>query len=211
MVLLSDQDRLYFPATERNRGPIGDALAEILPEQGAVLEIASGSGEHAVTFQQRFPGILWQASDSDSEHCKSINAWIKHKCMSNQMPQALCLNVLDSHWPLPEHIRVDLKVVIAINLIHISPWSCCKSLIKNASKSLPIGGQLILYGPFRRNGFHTSLSNEAFDQSLHDRNPLWGVRDLEAVEKLCCDVELKNMNVKELAANNLIISTSKSI
>lgn len=211
MVLPSDQDRLYFPATERNRGPIGDALAEILPEQGAVLEIASGSGQHAVTFQQRFPGILWQASDSDQDHCKSINAWIEHRCLSAQMPQALCLDVLDSPWPLSEHIRVELKVVIAINLIHISPWTCCKSLIEKASKNLPIGGRLILYGPFRRNGSHTSLSNESFDQSLRDRNPLWGVRDLEDVEKLCCDVELKNMNVKELPANNLIISASKSV
>ena len=211
MVLPSDQDRLYFPATERNRGPIGDALAEILPEHGAVLEIASGSGEHAITFQQRFPGILWQASDSDPEHCKSINAWIEHECLSDQMPQALCLDVLDSPWPLPKQIRVELKVVVAINLIHISPWTCCKSLIEKASENLPIGGRLILYGPFRRNGSHTSLSNETFDQSLRDRNPLWGVRDLEAVEKLCFDLEFKNMHVQELPANNLIISASKAV
>ena len=211
MVLPSDQDRLYFPATERNRGPIGDALAEILPEHGAVLEIASGSGEHAITFQQRFPGILWQASDSDPEHCKSINAWIEHECLSDQMPHALCLDVLDSPWPLPKQIRVELKVVVAINLIHISPWTCCKSLIEKASENLPIGGRLILYGPFRRNGSHTSLSNETFDQSLRDRNPLWGVRDLEAVEKLCFDLEFKNMHVQELPANNVIISASKAV
>ncbi len=205
----SDQDRLYFPATERNRVPIGDALAEMLPEHGSVLEIASGSGEHAVTFQGRFPGVRWQASDPDPSHCKSINAWIAHQCLSDQMPKALQLNVLDRPWLLPESIRLELKVVIAINLIHIAPWSCCKSLIDQASENLPIGGRFILYGPFRRNGSHTSLSNEVFDQSLRDRNPSWGVRDLEAVEKLCSQVGLLGMHFQECPANNLIVSLTK--
>ncbi len=205
----SDQDRLYFPATERNRVPIGDALAEMLPEHGSVLEIASGSGEHAVTFQRRFPGIRWQASDSDPSHCQSINAWIAHQSLSDQMPKALQLNVLDRPWLLPESIRLELKVVIAINLIHIAPWSCCKSLIDQASENLPIGGRFILYGPFRRNGSHTSLSNEVFDQSLRDRNPSWGVRDLEAVEKLCSQVGLLGMHFQECPANNLILSLTK--
>jgi len=207
----SDQDRLYFPATERNRVPIGDALAEMLPEDGSVLEIASGSGEHAVTFQRRFPGIRWQASDSDSSHCQSINAWIAHQSLSDQMPKALQLNVLDRPWLLPESIRLELKVVIAINLIHIAPWSCCKSLIDQASEHLPLGGRFILYGPFRRNGSHTSLSNEVFDQSLRDRNPSWGVRDLEAVEKLCSQVGLQAMYFQECPANNLIVSLTKEV
>ena len=174
MVSPTDQDRLYFPATERNRGPIGDALVEILPQQGSVLEIASGSGEHAVTFQRRFPNVLWQASDPDADHCKSINAWIEHECLSAQMPQALQLDVLERPWPLPEPVRVELKAIVAINLVHIAPWICSQSLVKQASESLPIGGRLILYGPYRRHGFHTSLSNEAFDQSLRERNTLWG-------------------------------------
>ena len=210
MVSPADQDRLYFPATERNRGPIGDVLAEMLPEQGSVLEIASGSGEHAVTFQRRFPGILWQASDPDPSHCKSINAWIEHESLRALMPQALQIDVLEPSWLLPEHLSVDLKVIVAINLIHIAPWSCCKSLAKQASEILPIEGNLILYGPYRRNGSHTSLSNESFDQSLRDRNPSWGVRNLEAVEKVCFDLGLKNMHVQELPANNLMISVTKS-
>jgi hypothetical protein len=210
MLSPADQDRLYFPATERNRGPIGDVLAEMLPEQGSVLEIASGSGEHAVTFQRRFPGILWQASDPDPSHCKSINAWIEHESLSALMPQALQIDALEPSWPLPEHLSVDLKVIVAINLIHIAPWSCCISLAKQASEILPIEGRLILYGPYRRNGSHTSLSNESFDQSLRERNPSWGVRDLEAVEKVCFDVGLKNMYVQELPANNLMISVAKS-
>ena len=210
MVSLADQDRLYFPATERNRGPIGDALAELLPEQGSVLEIASGSGEHAVTFQRRFPGVLWQASDPDLSHCKSINAWIEHECLSALMPQALQIDVLERPWQLPELFRVELKVIVAINLIHIAPWNCCKSLVKQASDTLPIGGRLIFYGPYRRNGFHTSLSNEYFDQSLRERNPLWGVRDLEAVEKVCFDADLTSMDVQELPANNLMVSVLKA-
>ncbi len=211
MLSPTNQDRLYFPATVRNRAPIGAALSELLPEQGAVLEIASGSGEHAVTFQRRFPGILWQASDPDPSHCKSINAWIAHECLSDLMPPALQLDVLDRPWLIPERTSVELKVVVAINLIHIAPWSCCQSLVEQASAHLPIGGRLILYGPFRRNGLHTSSSNEAFDQSLRERNPSWGVRDLEAVETLCSEVGLKNMRFTELPANNLIVSVLKSV
>ena len=211
MLSPTNQDRLYFPATVRNRAPIGAALSELLPEQGAVLEIASGSGEHAVTFQRRFPGILWQASDPDPSHCKSINAWIAHECLSDLMPPALQLDVLDRPWLIPERTSVELKVVVAINLIHIAPWSCCQSLVEQASDHLPIGGRLILYGPFRRNGLHTSSSNEAFDQSLRERNPSWGVRDLEAVETLCSEVGFKNMRFTELPANNLIISVLKSV
>ena len=206
----SDQDRLFFPATERNRGPIGDALADMLPQQGVVLEIASGSGEHAVTFQRRFPGLVWQATDPDPYHCQSINAWIAHERLNVQMPHAIQLDVLHHPWLLPAHIRIELKVVVAINLIHIAPWSCCQSLVEQASKNLPLGGRLILYGPYRRNGSHTSLSNEAFDQSLRERNPLWGVRNLEDVEELCSNNHLENMTVQSLPANNLMISVSKN-
>jgi hypothetical protein len=182
----------------------------MLPEQGAVLEVASGSGEHAVTFQRRFPGVLWQASDPDPIHCKSINAWIAHECLGDQMPPALQLDVLDQPWLIPERISVELKVVIAINLIHIAPWSCCQSLVEKASEYLPTGGRLILYGPYRRNRSHTSMSNESFDQSLRERNPAWGVRDLEDVETLCRDVGLGNMHIVQLPANNLIVSVSKA-
>ena len=207
---LSNQDRLYFPATERNRAPLGNALSELLPEQGAVLEIASGSGEHAVTFQRRFPGVLWQASDPDPIHCKSINAWIDYECLSSQMPPALKLDVLDQPWLIPDKITIELKVVVAINLIHIAPWRCCQSLVEQASKYLPMGGRLILYGPYRRNGLHTSLSNEVFDQSLRERNPSWGVRDLEAVETLCTDAGFTSMHCIELPANNLFVSVLKA-
>ena len=207
----SNQDRLYFPATVRNRAPIAAALSELLPDQGTVLEIASGSGEHAVTFQRRFPGVVWQASDPDPSHCKSINAWIAHECLSDVMPPALQLDVLDRPWLIPKRTCVELKVVVAINLIHIAPWSCCQSLVEQASEHLPIGGRFILYGPFRRNGLHTSLSNEAFDQSLRERNPSWGVRDLESVETLCSKVGFNNMQFIELPANNLIFTALKTV
>ena len=207
----SNQYRLYFPATVRNRAPIAASLSELLPDQGAVLEIASGSGEHAVTFQRRFPGVVWQASDPDPSHCKSINAWIAHECLSDVMPPALQLDVLDRPWLIPKRTCVELKVVVAINLIHIAPWSCCQSLVEQASEHLPIGGRFILYGPFRRNGFHTSLSNEAFDQSLRERNPSWGVRDLESVETLCSKVGFNNMQFIELPANNLIFTALKTV
>ncbi len=210
MASFDNQDRLFFPATMRNRAPIGAALSELLPEKGTVLEIASGSGEHAVAFQRLFPGVLWQASDPDASHCKSINAWIDHECLSDRMPTALQLDVLDRPWLIPQTICAELKVIVAINLIHIAPWSCCQSLVEQAAEHLPLGGRLILYGPFRRHGLHTCSSNEAFDQSLRERNPSWGVRDLEDVEILCINAGLKNMKTIELPANNLLISVIKA-
>ena len=95
--------RLFFPATERNRGPIGDLLSQLLPASGAVLELASGSGEHAICFQQRFPHLLWQASDPDPDHRASINAWIQHQGLNQVMPAALNLDVEHRPWPLPQN------------------------------------------------------------------------------------------------------------
>ena len=115
--------RLYFPATERNRDPIGNLLSLLLPRSGTVLELASGSGEHAVCFQQRFPHLRWQASDPVPEHRASIDAWIHHQGLSDVMPAALNLDVEERPWPLPKEIPPSLKAVVCINLLHISPAS----------------------------------------------------------------------------------------
>ncbi|QNG26512.1 DUF938 domain-containing protein [Synechococcus sp. HK01-R] len=197
--------RLYFPATERNREPIASTLDGWLPAEGSVLELASGSGEHAVSFQTRFPGLRWQASDPDPLHLESIRAWRAHAGLQASMPEPLRLDVRQWPWPLPADVALDLQAVVVINLLHIAPWDCAMALLAGASRLLPVGGSLIVYGPFRRHGGHTSDSNAAFDRSLRERNPLWGVRDLEAVEQLAGDSGFALEEVRPLPANNLCL------
>ena len=195
--------RLFFPATERNRGPIGDLLKQLLPGSGAVLELASGSGEHAVCFQQRFPHLHWQASDPDPDHRASINAWIQHQGLSQVMPAALNLDVEHRPWPLPQNLQGAVKAVVCINLLHISPASCTDAVLEESALLLPGGAPLIVYGPFMRNGAHTSASNAAFDQSLRERNHQWGLRDLNQVTAIADKAGFKTENVVSMPANNL--------
>ena len=197
--------RLFFPATERNRAPIGDLLSQLLPASGAVLELASGSGEHAVCFQQRFPHLRWQASDPDPEHRASINAWIRHQGLSHVMPAALNLDVAERPWSLPGEIHSTLNAVVCVNLLHISPPHCTDALLEESALLLPSGAPLIIYGPFMRNGAHTSASNAAFDQSLRQRNTQWGLRDLNTVTSLAASSGFKLDAVVPMPANNLTL------
>ncbi len=202
---LTMDQRLFFPATERNRGPIGDLLSQLLPASGAVLELASGSGEHAVCFQQRFPHLIWQASDPDPDHRASIDAWISHQDLTDVMPAALNLDVGEHPWPLPPTIRSALKAVVCINLLHISPASCTDALLEESSLLLPSGASLIIYGPFMRNGAHTSASNAAFDQSLRERNNEWGLRDVKAIRSIAANASFQIDDMIPMPANNLTI------
>ena len=197
--------RLFFPATERNREPIGDLLSQLLPTSGAVLELASGSGEHAVCFQKLFPNLLWQASDPDPEHRASIDAWIHHQGLSHVMPAALNLDVEMRPWPLPQTIRGSLNAVVCINLLHISPASCTDAVLEESAVLLPSGAPLIIYGPFMRNGAHTSASNAAFDRSLRERNNQWGLREVSLVTSLAANAGFKIDDVVPMPANNLTL------
>ena len=197
--------RLFFPATERNRRPIGDLLSQLLPAAGAVLELASGSGEHAVCFQQRFTNLLWQASDPDPDHRASIDAWIRHQGLSNVMPAALNLDVEERPWPLPQTIGAALSAVVCINLLHISPANCTNAVLEESAVLLPSGAPLIIYGPFMRNGAHTSASNAAFDRSLRERNNQWGLREVSLVTSLAANAGFKIDDVVPMPANNLTL------
>ena len=133
---LNSNDRLVFPATLRNRDSISNVLTNYIPNDGVLLEIASGSGEHAVFFQRSFPSIIWQASDPDVLHRKSINSWIEHFGLSSKMPEPLNIDVEKRPWPVPsEHISF-IKVIVCINMIHISPWRCTKALFEEAKNVL---------------------------------------------------------------------------
>ncbi|MDF2692366.1 MAG: hypothetical protein K0S65_749 [Labilithrix sp.] len=193
--------RKFAPATARNREPILDVLKRRVPAGANVLEIASGTGEHAVFLAPRLAVASWQPSDPDEESRRSIDAWRVHERAEQVLP-ALDLDVLASTWPEPS-ARPD--IVTCVNMIHISPWRACLALLDHASALLEPGKLLYLYGPYRRDGRHTAPSNEAFDASLRSRNPEWGVRDLEEVVEAAAARGFALVEVVEMPANNLSV------
>lgn len=203
MDLSSPDARLFFPATQRNRRPIGDVLAETLPPKGLILELASGSGEHGVAFQKRFPQITWQCSDPDRNHCRSISAWISKEGLTTVMPQPLSLDVCSHDWLA--HGSEAPVMVVAVNLLHISPWECTRSLMQGSVRHLKPGGKLLIYGPFRVSGKHVSESNQRFDDALQERDPSWGVREQEAVVEEARKAGLALQDIRLMPSNNRII------
>ena len=159
------------PAAARNVGPIGDVLAEWLPADGLVLEIASGTGQHALAFARRFPGLEWQPSDPDPEALASIAAW-QAEGPDNLRPP-IRLDVM-ADWPVE-----SADAILCVNMVHISPWQCSLSLLDGATRLLASGAPLILYGPWLESGVEPAPSNRAFDQDLRARNPGWGLRRVE--------------------------------
>ena len=170
--------RFTAPAAVRNAEPILEVLRDALPQRGTVLEIASGTGQHAVHFAAALPGIVWQPSDADARARASIDAWRTHSGLAN-LREPLDLDVCREPWPIE---AVD--AIVCINMIHIAPWEAAQALMKGAGARIASGGSLVLYGPYRRGGAHTAPSNEAFDADLRSRDPAWGVRDMEEVEAL---------------------------
>ena len=173
-------NRLFFSATQRNRDCIGDVLSRII-KKGSVLEIGSGSGEHGVVFQKRFPGIIWQTSDPEFVHRKSISSWIEYEELKKKMPEPLELDVEKVPWKIPLNLKNSLQGIVSINMIHVAQWTSTKALFKESGKLLKRGRFLILYGPFKIGNKHTSQSNYLFDNSLKKQNAFWGIRDLEEV------------------------------
>jgi SAM-dependent methyltransferase len=187
----------HAPATERNRDPIASVLREVLPPSGLVLEVASGTGEHAVHFARCFPHLEWQPSDPDPDALTSIEAWAADAGLPN-LRAPVELDAAGGTWPID---RAD--AVLCINMVHISPWAATLGLLAGAAGLLPPGGPLYLYGPYSRQGIETAASNEAFDRSLRSRNPDWGLRDLEAVVSAAELNGLSLESVTEMPANNL--------
>lgn len=188
---------LHFPATRRNREPIRQALQDILPASGTVLEIASGSGEHVAYFAGAFPHLKWQPSERDSTLLASISAHVEAAGLTNVAPP-LAIDVARQPWPI-----TAADAVICINMIHIAPASSCARLFSGARPILPAGAPLYLYGPFMRDGRHTAPSNAAFDRSLRAQDPSWGIRDLDDVAAAATGFALDR--VIEMPANNLSV------
>ena len=196
--------RLNFPAVSRNLSAIGDVLERYLPNAARVLELASGSGEHAVAFQRRFPSLIWQASDPDPRHCLSINAWIEHVGLAGTMPPALPIDVLARPWPSLAN-GSGFDAFVCINLLHISAPNCTSGLFAGAAEWAGAGAVLIVYGPFMRDGIHTSASNEAFDAALRRQNSVWGVRDLAWVKQQAASFGWRLQRVEAMPVNNLCL------
>ncbi len=189
--------RRQAPAAARNRDPILEVLRRHLPAEGLVLEIASGSGEHALHFAEGLPGLVFQPSDPDPVARASIDDWASTAGLDNLRP-AILLDATSQSWPIE---RAD--AVVCLNMIHIAPWQAAVGLIAGAARLLPRDGVLYLYGPYRREGRATAPSNEAFDRDLRRRNPAWGVRDLEAVTAQAEAQGLAPPEIVEMPANNL--------
>jgi SAM-dependent methyltransferase len=192
--------RRFAPSTARNREAILAVLKPQLPLSGLVLEVASGAGEHTAFFATACsPNLQFQPTDPDAASHASIDAWASALGLSN-VRSALLLDASAQTWPIE-----SADAVICINMIHISPWSATVGLIQGAGRVLPPGGLLYLYGPYRRQGQHTAMSNAAFDADLRSRNAEWGVRDLDAVAEVAAAHGFGAPLVEPMPANNLSV------
>ena len=194
-----DGARRHAPATLRNRDAIAAVLADWLPPAGAVLEVASGSGEHVVHFAAAFPLLDWQPSDPDADALSSIAAWSADEQVPNLAPP-LMLDAAAADWPL-----ASADAVLCINMVHISPWAATVGLFMRGAKLLKKGAPLILYGPYFRKDYPTAPSNVAFDESLRARDAEWGVRWLEDVTEVAEAKGFELAQVREMPANNLML------
>lgn len=212
---MTPQDaRQYAPATQRNSKPIIEVLLQVLPKSGTILEIASGTGEHAVFFAPKLSPRSWLPTDANPQLRASITAWAEHFGCYNLYPP-LELDVREPVWAVENPAfdclnREPIVAIVNINMIHISPWSACLGLMAGAGRILPAAGILYLYGPFKQGGEHTAASNAAFDKSLRAQNPEWGVRNLDDVVAVASAQNLTLKQIYQMPANNLSVVFERS-
>jgi Protein of unknown function (DUF938) len=203
--------RRYAPATQRNREPILEILSQVLPPTGTILEISSGTGEHAVFMAPQLAPRRWLPSDPNPDARASIAAWIESTPCDNIYPP-IDLDASSPQWSIESPTLTDLNLqdfpiaaIVSINMIHIAPRSAYLGLFAGASRILSPGGILYLYGPFKQAGVHTAPSNAAFDESLQSQNPEWGVRDLEEIVAVAGNHHLALQQIYPMPANNLSV------
>jgi len=201
--------RLDGAAFHRNHEPIWSALAPFLTAQnGDVLELGSGTGQHAAAYAARTPELTWWPSDINAAHLASIEAWRQHAQLPN-LRAAQRIELGDPAWSWVG--ERGLTAMLCINVLHISPWAVSQHLFAGAGRYLRGGGRLFIYGPFMRNGRHTAPSNEAFDASLRANNPDWGVRDVAALDALAQDAGLLPAEISAMPANNLVLAFARAL
>jgi Protein of unknown function (DUF938) len=200
--------RLDAPAFHRNHQAIRAVLQPFLAgKSGDAIEAGSGTGQHVVDFARHFPQIIWWPSDLNEQHLKSIAAWRAHAGLANIRPP-LRIDLSDPAWCPEVHDGsgpATLLAVFCANVIHIAPWRVAEGLFAGAGRYLQASGRLFLYGPFKRDGKHTAVSNAVFDSSLRERDPEWGVRDIGDLENLAAIAGLALIEIVEMPANNLTL------
>ena len=201
------------PAFHRNHDAIWSTIVRFLGEQsGAVLEIGSGTGQHAVEFARRSPNLVWWPSDIYPSHLDSIAAWRRHAGLANlRAPQRIDLSDSDWTWHSDGQAGSELTAIVCINVLHISPWRVSQNLMSGAGRLLRGGGRLFIYGPFMRDGRHTAPSNAAFDASLRAENPEWGVRDVGDLKALAEYAGLTLGEIVPMPANNLVLVFARAV
>ena len=196
--------RRSAPAALRNREPIAEVLADWLPESGVVLEVASGTGEHAVWFAKRFPNLTWQPSETHPDALASISAWAEEASLPN-LRAPVVVDASTSDWPVK---RAD--AVLNINMAHISPWEASLGLIAGAAGLLAASAPLILYGPWLNDDIETAPSNLDFDANLKQRDPRWGLRRAEDFAAAAADKGFQLADWRRMPANNLMLLFRKT-
>ncbi len=191
----------YSAAADRNKQAILDVLVAVLPAQGNALEIASGTGQHVACFASGLPGWAWQPSDAQPDGFGSINAWATEQGVRN-VRAPVVIDVMAPNW-LPDPQLFDL--IYCANMLHIAPWATCAALMHGSAQHLAPGGRLITYGPYLEDGVATAPGNLAFDQSLRERNPAWGIRRIEGVKAQAAKAGLHLLARHTMPANNLLL------
>ncbi|KYC37038.1 SAM-dependent methyltransferase [Scytonema hofmannii PCC 7110] len=206
--MTNDDPRKYAPATQRNREPILEVLLNVLPPQGTILEVASGTGEHAVFFAPRLRPRKWLPSEPNPQLRASIAAWSANLPSENLYPP-IDIDVCAPVWSVESYTddlnNSPITAIVNINMIHIAPWSACLGLMAGANRILPPEGILYMYGPFKIDRKHTAPSNAAFDESLRSQNPEWGVRDFNDVVDAARTQNLTLVQTYQMPANNLSV------
>ena len=200
----------HSDACERNKEPILEILRTAFADCKHVLEVGSGTGQHAVALAGMMPTITWWPTDTNDQHLRSIEAWRQHAGLANVMAP-IRLDAAAANWQLEERgLPSSFTVMFCANVVHIAPWTVAQGLFAGAPRHLRAGGELLLYGPFKRDGVHNAASNAAFDESLRRQNPEWGVRDIAELRKLAEQNHLGFRHTFEMPANNAILSFQES-
>lgn len=204
VIPVSSHAKRYAPAAERNQEVIYQALQSLISPKGALLEVASGSGQHAVYFARRFPDVMYQPSDIDPIAVESITAWRAEAQLDN-LKAPIELNTATLPWPV-----LDMDVVYCANMVHISPWGSTEGLFKGSAQILSRDGKLLIYGPFMVNNQPTTPSNAQFHVSLQEKNPDWGLRDLSRLDQLAAECGLRRTTCLDMPANNFLLEYQMS-
>ncbi len=195
----------HSPACERNQVPILNVLRNHLNSKARILEIASGTGQHAAFFTSQMRGWIWQASDVEDDALNSIQAYREDGANENFL-EPLRISTCDEAWNIGK-----FDAALCCNMIHISPWESCQGLFKHLSQHLVKDGTVFLYGPFIQDGLDTAPSNLAFDASLRSRDPKWGIRNLTAVAQEAKSHNFIQQQIYEMPANNLCVIFRKGV